>query len=309
MAIDPTAMAAAMQSAIDAVPPPTKTDSASIAAYRAQLTAAMAGGIASGIDPAVNSAVATAVGPTSTTGNVVEYINNGGPFEIEVMRLSFQSISWAQFAIFDNFMDSNKRASSEASGNPAVISNFSLIQGDNTPNKSFTFTSKIYYGITTVGSGSISAIGGGVFIDPTANWFNNEIKELILVDSTNATFIVASNTANTLSVAGSAFYPEEGPYSLKTDLPANLCAMCSYKDSTLSGGYGFTKLEASFDGGENYQTILDTMLGIDNTGGTVTIQWPSSNYVARITITNDEGGASPVFSDFLITTDPSPWRF
>ena len=307
MGVDVAAMATAMQTALDAVTPPAGADPTSMAAYRGALTAAMAAGIAAGVDPVIG----TGGSGTDVTNiqNTINYIVNNGPFELEIMRLSFYSISWAQFAIFDNFADSSKRIVVEPSGSPAAILTNSIIQGDATPGKSFLFTTRTYAGITTIGSGTLAVVSSGVFQDTAAKWFTNEIKGLLLVDHLGAIFTVASNTSNTFTVAGTAFYPAAGAYSLNTGNPANMVAMASYKDSTINGGFGFTKLEVSFDGGTHWQLLLDTSAGVDHTGGNLAIANPGSDYIARITITNDEGGAGPTFSDFLIATDPSPWRF
>ena len=227
--------------------------------------------------------------------------------EYTAIKLAFSVISWAQFAVFDNFLDESKRLAGEA-GNRALVLNNSLIQGDSTPNKQFRFTSHVYQAMTTVHTGTMALVEGETYRDLSGKWYVDELKALTLVDGGGSMFTVESNTANTITLLDDLLTPAAGPYLLRTENPGNMVATCSYQDSTLDG-FGHVRLEVSFNGGLNWQLLLDTQTGHDETGGTVLIDYPGAAYQARVTLINDALGGSPVFSDFLVVTDPSPWRY
>lgn len=226
--------------------------------------------------------------------------------ELEFMKMGFQSISWTQFAVFDNFADETKRLNPDTSTYKALISRNSLIQGDSTPNRKFGFLSKIYNSMTTIETGSSTSVGQGYLTDTSKNWFTDECKGLILVDSENTEFIVVSNSNQSLGIVG---FPASGAYTLKDSLPTAMVAFCSFQDSTQEEGYGFVKLEVSFDEGVNWQTVLDTEFDIDSLDGTLNIDNSGADYCVRFTLTNDNNGYGPIVYKFLICTDPSPWRF
>jgi hypothetical protein len=179
------------------------------------------------------------------------------------------------------------------------------IGGSDTPNRVFGFVSKTYANITNVYAGTSTSVGVGYLTDTAQNWFTNENMNLTLIDSSSASFTVLSNTANTLVVSGT---PAAGAYVLRDALPKYTVAFCSYEDST-QGGYGYVKMEVSFDGGANYQTFLDTKNNVDDTEGTMSIVNQGRSYVVRISLINDASGNSPFVYNFLCCTDPSPWRF
>jgi len=226
--------------------------------------------------------------------------------ELEFMKMSFQSISWAQFAIFEGFADETKRNVADPSTYKAIIIKNSLIQGDNTPNRTFGFVSKVYTSITTIDTGSSTSVGTNFLTDTSKTWFTNECKGLTLVDSALDEFEVMSNTLDTLTVVGT---PASGAYVLKDTLPSSMVAFCSYQDSTEDSGYGFVKMEVSFDDGANWETVLDTEIGFDSLDGTIAIDDPGADYCVRLSLKNDNNGHGPIVYKFLVCTDPSPWRF
>jgi len=227
--------------------------------------------------------------------------------EYTAIKLAFSVISWAQFAVFESFLDSSKRLPDET-GDLARVLNNSLVQGDSTPGKRFVFTSQVYGAVTTVHSGTMAQVSGTTFQDLAGEWYTDELKGLTLVDGIGQIFTVTGNIADTFSLADDSLTPAPGPYILRTENPANMVATCTYQDSTIDG-FGYVKLEVSFDAGLHWQLLLDTETGVDETGGTVRVDDPGTDYQVRVTLTNDLEGASPVFSDFLVVTDPSPWRY
>ena len=49
--------------------------------------------------------------------------------ELELMKMTFQSISWAQFAIFDDFTDETKRSSPDPFPYEATLYKNSIVAG------------------------------------------------------------------------------------------------------------------------------------------------------------------------------------
>jgi hypothetical protein len=225
--------------------------------------------------------------------------------ELEDMKRNFQYVSWAQFAVYDGFTDSSFRAVSDPSAYPATIKYGYLVTADATANRIFGYQSKAYPDITTLFMGSCTIGIPGTASDATKSWYTNEIKNLIMVDSASAAYPVTGNTSTifTTDIAAVA-----GTYKLKTADPAYLLAFANYLDST-NGGYGSVKLDVSFNGGVDWQTVLDTHSNFDVTGGTVAIATTGHNYAVRVLLANDSMGRSPLFFNYLIATDPSPWRF
>jgi hypothetical protein len=229
-----------------------------------------------------------------------------GALDMELMKMNFQSISWAQFAILDSFDDETKRASPDPSTNDARVYAGALDNGgDLTADKSFGFVSKTYASITTVDSGTATSVGVNYLEDTGKAWFSDECKNLTLYDSAGTPFNVTTNTGVRLTVSGS---PAAGAYTLVDGDPAYAVAFASFLDSS-NGGAGYVKLEVSFDGGTNYQTFLNTEISVDLLGGTTAIANVGHDYIARITLKNDPSGNGPYFNKFLVCTDPSPWRY
>jgi len=240
---------------------------------------------------------------SKTVGNWVEYDD----LELELMKMSFQSVSWAQFAIYDAFIDSSKRLSPETTSYLCELYKNSIVSGDNTPNREFVFTSKKYVDITTIETGISTSVGLNFLTDTSKDWFTNECTNLYLRDSEGTTFAyVSSNTSDTLTVSG---LPAAGAYSLIDENPVYAIAFCSYEDSTEGEAYGYVKMEVSFNNGENFQTMLDTENNVDLLEGTVLINNPGDTYQVRFTLKNDVNGLGPTVYKFLVTTDPSPWRY
>ncbi len=238
----------------------------------------------------------------STAGSSTEADTD---LELDIMKLNFQYASWAQFAIFDGFADKSKRADPDPSTNPAVIANGAVIQANSNPGTVSGFVSADYPSMTTIETG-IGEAGAGHLIDVDKTWYTDQCKNLTLLDATGTAFNVMGNTPNTIAVSGT---PASGAYSLKDDNPAYMIAFCAWEDSIQGGGFGFLKMEVTFDGAANWQTVLDTEHGINSTGGTVAIAHPGTDYAVRFALTNDENGKGPVVRDYLVCTDPSPWRY
>lgn len=226
--------------------------------------------------------------------------------ELEMMKVNFQAISWAQFAIYDAFADESKRSSSDPSAYPARVYRSYLDNGgDNTNDRAFGFVSKTYANITTIESGTASAVDTNSLTDTSKNWFIDQCRNLTLIDSVGTAFTVTTNTSDTLTIVGT---PVFGAYTLVDNDPAYAVVFASYLDSS-NGGYGYTRIEVSFDGGTHYQTFLDTSDGTDFLQGTMDVNYPGQDYLVRITLTNDGSGNGAILYKFLACTDPSPWRF
>jgi len=226
--------------------------------------------------------------------------------ELELMKMNFQNISWAQFAVYDALEDEDKRASPDPSTNDAVLDKSKLTNGgDDTADREFGFISKTYTDITVVETGTSTSVGLNFLTDTAKSWFTDEHKALTLVDSDTSTFTIASNTSDTLTVSGT---PAAGAYKLRESNPAYAVTFCSYLDST-NGGTGYVKMEVSFDNGGNYQTFLDTENSIDLLNATVAIANAGDDYIVRLTLKNDGAGDGSIVYNFLACTDPSPWRW
>lgn len=224
----------------------------------------------------------------------------------EVMNLSFQSISWAQFAMFEYFANSTKRASPEPGTYPArVLGNEIDNGGDLTANRVFDFTSKTYTNITTVYTGSSTSVGSGFLGDTNSVWFNGQYVNYVLVDSLGATFAITGCTTSPrqLTFTGT---PAAGAYSIRAGLPTTAVAFCSYLDST-NGGHGYVILSVSFNGGTNWQTFLDTSAATNLVGGSVTIVNSGPNFLFRASVVNDASGNGALIQEVLVCTDPSVW--
>lgn len=237
-----------------------------------------------------------------TVSKWVEY----NDLELELMKMSFQGVSWAQFAVFDDFADETKRYSPEPSTYQCIIYKNSLLPGGTVAERAYGFWSKQYTNVTTVDSGTATSVGENFLTDTAQAWFTDECKNLTLVDSESSEFTVTSNTSDTLTISGT---PAAGDYSLRDDNPAYMVCYCTYEDATYGGGTGYVKMEVSFDGGGHFTTVLDTLNSIDLLEGTQAIAYPGVNYIVRFTLTNDSNGDGPVVYKYLVCTDPSPWRF
>ena len=239
----------------------------------------------------------------------IEYYADHRAIELELMKMNFQYISWAQFAVWDALDDETKRESPDPSTYDARVYKSRLDNGEDvTADREFGFVSKTYSDITTVDSGTSTSVGLNFLTDTAQSWFTDECKNLTLVDSGANEFNVDSNTLDTLTVVGT---PASGAYTLKDDDPQYVVAFCSLQDHEIGGGAGSIKYEISFDGGANYQIFYDTinMPHVDLRSSTVVIADPGTSYIIRITLKNDGSGNGPYVYKFLACTDPSPWRW
>jgi len=226
--------------------------------------------------------------------------------ELEIMKMNFQSISWAQFSIFDTFEDETKRADPDPSTYDARVLYYRLDNNnDDTADREFGFVSKTYSDITLLDTSTSTDVGLNYLEDTSKEWFTNEVKNLTLIDVDGHRYNIDSNTSNTLTVVGT---PVAGSYYLQEDNPSYAVVFCSYLDST-NGGYGYVKVEVSFNGGVYYQTFLDTESSVNRLQATQSITYPGVNYIVRIILKNDASGNSPLVYKYLVCTDPSPWRF
>jgi len=240
--------------------------------------------------------------------NVEGYLTSTDfPFDLELMKIQFQSISWAQFAIFDDFSGETKREDPDSSTYDArVYYGWVDNGGDDTADKAFGFVSKTYTDITTVYSGTSTSVGVNFLIDTSAVWFEDQYLGYLLKDSGDNEFEISAINSSTSSIIVSGT-PASGAYEIISDLPTTLVAFCSFSDSS-NDGYGYIKLEVSFDDGSNWQTILDIENTINNIGGALTLNDPGRAYKFRITLKNDGDGKGAIVYKTLICTDPSVWQ-
>lgn len=228
--------------------------------------------------------------------------------DLELMKMCFQSISWSQFSMYEGFDDQSKRLlPSDPSPFLARAYRGRLDNGgDGTPNRVFGFYSKLYESMTTVWESSSTAVGGGYLEDSDGQWFDDQYKGYVLVDSALDEFPITSCTESPrrLLVSGT---PASGAYSIRAVDPAYMVAFCSYSDVTTDGS-GYVKVEVTFDGGTHWQTALDALNGINILGGTVAIAYPGRDYQFRVTVQNDASGNGAIAHKLLVCTDPSIWQ-
>lgn len=235
--------------------------------------------------------------------------------ELELMKMSFQTISWAQYAIFDSFVDDSKRLSPEIAPYPAIIENNSLVAGGTVPESSYQFTSKIFPDVTVIETGTGTASGLSFIADGAAYW-TNQHKNVKLIDSVGSVFNVSSNTSNTFTlvrISGGAT-PVSGAYTLMDYDASYYVAFCSFEDETEGNGVGTVKMEVCFDANAaipHWETVLDTIHtpNINSLQGTMTVDNFGNDYQVRFTLRTDALGRSPKIKKYLVCTDPSPWRW
>lgn len=225
--------------------------------------------------------------------------------DMEAMRIAFNAISWAQFAIWEPF-DSHTYRDMGEPGNPAYFSASTLISGDPSPGYSAKWKSVYFTNATRVWSGTSTGVGSGYLEDSAALWFDGQYQGFVLVDSATSEFAITNSTASPrrLQVSGT---PASGAYTVKAGNPQYAVVFCSYLCAD-NGGDGDVKIEVTFDGGSHWLTVLDTTTTTNLLGGIIEIGWPGSSYAFRITLTNDGSGNSPVVYRILVCTDPSVWQ-
>ena len=227
--------------------------------------------------------------------------------DLELMKLCFASISWAQFAVFEAFSDEGGRADPDPSSPDAEVLRGRLWNGgDVTPGRSFGFRSKEYAEISTVYAGASTAVGLGYLEDAAGTWFADQYKgfELVVSSGTVRTLAGSSVSPPRLTFAGGET-PAAGAYTVRSQPPTAVVGFLSYADS-LNGGYGSVHFEVSFDSGAHWLTLYETGV-LDRLGGIVAIAAPGRDYEFRITLTNDTQGRGAEVYKLLFCTDPSVW--
>lgn len=259
--------------------------------------------------------------------------------DLELMKLQFQFIDWAQFAIFDALSDEVKRYDPEPATYPARILHGKLDNGDDdTASREFGFSSKVYNDITTVITGVSESAGTDYLQDNDAEWVDDQWRDNFqLIDDVNTVFTITGGTdVRVTVVAGgggsgnwlNGYFPLDyfqdigtypyfldftvtggagpvvGDYNIRSVVPGFVLAFCSFTDST-NGGTGYTKLEVSFNGGSNWQILLDTFNSVNKLGSMIAIDTSGRDYQLKITIKNDGSGDGAIVHNLLICTDPS----
>lgn len=228
-----------------------------------------------------------------------------GDVDLEAMRVAFNAISWAQFAVWEPFDDASQRDVGEP-GNAAVITASTLVTGSSTPGYSAKWKSVYFTSATRVWTGTATGVGSGYLEDSAALWFDGQYEGFVLVDSGATEFAIAGSTASPrrLLVSGT---PAAGAYSITAGDPQYGVVFASYLCGD-NGGDGDVKIEVTFDGGSHWLTVLDTTTTTNLLGGIIEIGDPGTSYAFRVTLTNDGSGNSPVVYRVLVCTDPSVWQ-
>lgn len=225
-----------------------------------------------------------------------------GYLDIAVLKANFLAHSWSQFAIFDDFSNTLKRAASEPGYSAQIQDGILTNGGDATASRSFTWTSKSYSSITTVKTGTSTGVGSGYLDDSSSTWFDDQYRGYVLVDSAAASFDILHciESSHRIEVSGT---PASGAYSIKSPLPTRAIAWISY-----FGAGGDIKLEFSTDDGSHWQTVVNTATSTNLNGSEFDLTNVARTYVFKITLTNSAGGVCPQVNGVLISTDPSIWK-
>lgn len=246
-------------------------------------------------------------GTSGTLNN--QLIAKTSDLDMEVMKLNFQNLTWAGYAILDTFEDESKRLNPETATYPARVYYGMLDNGgDGTANRPFVFNSQIYWAITRIRVANSTSVGAGYIEDTTGTWENGQYKNYEVYDGADNWYLVKNSTSSPRRlILNTTSTPTGGSYKLWGGMPTQCVAFASYKDST-NGGYGYVKLEASWDAGAHWQTLLDTESSVNYIGGNVAITNSETHYQFRITLKNDSQGRGAEFYKVLIMTDPSVWK-
>lgn len=231
--------------------------------------------------------------------------------ELELSKMSFVAASWAQFAVYETFADTNQRQSPEPGTYPAAVYRGDCYAADDTADREFVFTSKTFLKATSVYASTSSAVGVG-YIDDAAStipWFTDKYigAHYALVDSNgDASPILGMNSSTKRITIDNAGAPASGAFYIRAELPTLVIPFCSYSAQN-NGGQGDVKMEVSFDAGTNWLTVLDTGSGVDKLGATLSISSPGHDYKYRITVKNDNMGRTAYVHKLLFCTDPQVW--
>jgi hypothetical protein len=126
-----------------------------------------------------------------------------------------------------------------------------------------------------------------------------------LVDSDGTVFTLTGCSILPSYLLFASGTPAAGAYTIRSAEPAYTVGFMSYSDSA-NGGTGSLLFEASYDGGNNWQTMYQTGVA-DRLGGTIAIAVTGRSYQFKLTLTNDGAGAGPEVYHVLVCTDPSVW--
>jgi hypothetical protein len=225
--------------------------------------------------------------------------------DLELMRIQFQSIDWAQFAIFDAFGDETKRADPEPGTYPARVLHGKVDNGDDdTANRVFTFTSKTYSNIVNVESGISESSTSEYMQDNDADWVADRWKDNYqLLDDVNTVFYIEYNTSTRIYISGGGasgdgnwieeywsldYFPQDSyPYWPNWDVTTG--------STPVVGDYII-------------RALLDTEAGTDLLGAIVDVTTTGRDYMFRVSLKNDASGDGAIVHNLLICTDPSIYQ-
>jgi hypothetical protein len=224
--------------------------------------------------------------------------------DLEMMKLSFQSISWAQFGIYENFSTEDRRIDDSGVREASLFRGYTAAPDDALPETVYGWRSAPWENITTVHTGESTAVGAGFLEDTTTPWFSDQYNGFELVDSAETVFTILDTIASTqrLTVAGT---PTAGAYAIRGKKPAFCVPFMSYQDSS-NGGYGSISLQARFLPTAQFQTVYQTS-AVNQLGGITPVVVGGHTYDFRVRLTTDDQGRSPRVYKLLICTDPSAW--
>jgi hypothetical protein len=225
--------------------------------------------------------------------------------DLEMMKLSFQSISWAQFAIYESFSNAGRRVDDSGVQEALLGRGYIAAPDDATPDTVYGWRSAPWTDITTVYSGSSSEVGLNYLQDSACSWFADQYNGFELLDSAATLFTILDTVVSTtrLVVSGT---PAAGAYTIRGKTPHYCVPFLSYSDSS-NGGYGALTLQARFNAPTaDFQTFYQTN-AINNLGGIAPITNGGHSYDFRVRLTTDAQARSPRVYKLLICTDPSPW--
>lgn len=224
--------------------------------------------------------------------------------DLEMMKLSFQSISWAQFAIYENFSTEDRRVDDSGAREAELGRGYTEAPADADPETVYGWRSSPWADITTVLSSTSTDAGENYLEDTTTPWFTDQYNGFELVDSEEAAFTILDTVVSTsrLVISGT---PAAGPYTIRAKLPTYCVPFMSYSDSS-NGGYGSLSLETRFNPEATFQTVYETA-SVNQLGGITPIVGAGHTYDFRVRLTTDSQGRSPRVYKLLICTDPSAW--